>query len=242
MHFHLPKPLHGWREFIGEVGIIVIGVLIALAAEQLVDDLHWRNEVSDFRTAVRAEISGDLATYTFRTDENRCIVARLDELQRWLDSWRAGRPLSLTGPIGIPNSLVIRSNVWDSRDASTVAHMTLREKLDYGYLYTEFANNEVHRLDERAAWIALADYDRATELDHQDMMRLQGLITRARLRLRRMTDNSRRFMKRALAMGLTPQPLPDFPVPDRSVCRPILAGGAASADHSSLYAPRNLAD
>jgi hypothetical protein len=30
MHFHLPKPLHGWREFIGEVGIIVIGVLIAL--------------------------------------------------------------------------------------------------------------------------------------------------------------------------------------------------------------------
>ena len=34
MHFHLPKPLHGWREFLGEVGIIVIGVLIALGAEQ----------------------------------------------------------------------------------------------------------------------------------------------------------------------------------------------------------------
>jgi len=30
MHFRLPKPLHGWREFAGEVGIIVIGVLIAL--------------------------------------------------------------------------------------------------------------------------------------------------------------------------------------------------------------------
>jgi hypothetical protein len=29
MHFHLPKPLHGWREFAGEVGIIVVGVLIA---------------------------------------------------------------------------------------------------------------------------------------------------------------------------------------------------------------------
>jgi len=32
MHFHLPKPLHGWREFAGEVGIIVIGVLIVLGA------------------------------------------------------------------------------------------------------------------------------------------------------------------------------------------------------------------
>ena len=37
MHFHLPKPLHGWRAFAGEVGIIVIGVLIALGAQQLVE-------------------------------------------------------------------------------------------------------------------------------------------------------------------------------------------------------------
>lgn len=34
MHLHLPKPMHGSREFVGEVGIIVIGVLIALGAEQ----------------------------------------------------------------------------------------------------------------------------------------------------------------------------------------------------------------
>ena len=40
MHFHLPKPLHGWREFAGEVGIIVIGVLIALGADQLLNDWH----------------------------------------------------------------------------------------------------------------------------------------------------------------------------------------------------------
>ena len=36
MHFHLPKPLHGWREFAGEVGVIVLGVLIALGALALV--------------------------------------------------------------------------------------------------------------------------------------------------------------------------------------------------------------
>ncbi len=46
MHFHLPKPLHGCREFTGHVGIIVIGVLIALGAEQVVEDepsLHGRD-------------------------------------------------------------------------------------------------------------------------------------------------------------------------------------------------------
>ena len=30
MHFHLPNPLHGWRELAGEVAIIVVGVLIGL--------------------------------------------------------------------------------------------------------------------------------------------------------------------------------------------------------------------
>jgi hypothetical protein len=47
MYFQLPKPMHGWRAFAGEVGIIVIGVLIALAAGQLVEWVHTRSEQHD---------------------------------------------------------------------------------------------------------------------------------------------------------------------------------------------------
>ena len=54
--FHLPKPLHGWRELVGEVGIIVVGVLIALAAEQIVETLHWRNQTRETERALRTEI------------------------------------------------------------------------------------------------------------------------------------------------------------------------------------------
>jgi hypothetical protein len=57
MHFHLPKPLHGWRELLGEVGIIVIGVLIALGAEQVVETIHWRNEVAAERASLLTEAS-----------------------------------------------------------------------------------------------------------------------------------------------------------------------------------------
>jgi hypothetical protein len=38
MHVHLPKALHGWRELAKEVGIIVLGVLIALTFEQIVQN------------------------------------------------------------------------------------------------------------------------------------------------------------------------------------------------------------
>jgi hypothetical protein len=59
MHFHLPKPLHGWREFAGEVGIIVLGVLIALGAEQLVDDWAWHKKVKHAEDAMRLELAED---------------------------------------------------------------------------------------------------------------------------------------------------------------------------------------
>ena len=55
MHFHLPKPLHGWREFAGEVAIIVLGVLIALGAEQLLESWRWQVRAQDARERLRAE-------------------------------------------------------------------------------------------------------------------------------------------------------------------------------------------
>jgi len=55
MHIHLPKPLHGWREFLGEVGVIVIGVLLALGAEQLVEALHHHSQVQEAIDKLHAE-------------------------------------------------------------------------------------------------------------------------------------------------------------------------------------------
>jgi hypothetical protein len=65
MHLHLPKPLHGWRSFFGEVGIIVLGVLIALAADQLVEELQWRTKVDRAETAMRLELSEDDAPQAY---------------------------------------------------------------------------------------------------------------------------------------------------------------------------------
>jgi hypothetical protein len=97
MHFRLPKPLHGWREFAGEVGIIVVGVLIALAAEQVVETLHWRTEAREFRHAVDHELALDLGTFRFNQLQHDCIGRRLDELQILLDRSRASRGVARLG-------------------------------------------------------------------------------------------------------------------------------------------------
>src|SRR4051812_38991728 len=92
MHFHLPKPLHGWREFIGEVGIIVVGVLIALGAEQVVEQLHNRAAAAETRRAIRAELDTDLAALALRGSIEPCVDRRLSELRGLFAQWeRTGR-------------------------------------------------------------------------------------------------------------------------------------------------------
>ena len=59
MQVHLPKPLHGWRPFAGEVGVIVLGVLIALAAQQAVESFQWRDKVGRAEAAMRLELAED---------------------------------------------------------------------------------------------------------------------------------------------------------------------------------------
>src|SRR4051794_2283493 len=81
MHLHLPKPLHGWRALAGEVGIIVIGVLIALGAEQLVEAWHWRAQATEARTALRDEIGRDNLPQAYtRLAIAPCLSAKLDQL------------------------------------------------------------------------------------------------------------------------------------------------------------------
>lgn len=65
MHIHLPKPLHGWREFIGEVGIVFLGVLIALGAEQILEAWHWSHK--------RAEVQANL--FTEMRDDNGVMAS-----------------------------------------------------------------------------------------------------------------------------------------------------------------------
>ena len=43
MRIQLPKPMHGWRAFVGEVGVIVLGVLLALGAQQAVEEMRIRD-------------------------------------------------------------------------------------------------------------------------------------------------------------------------------------------------------
>ena len=85
MHVRLPKPLHGWRPFAGEVGIIVLGVLIALGLEHIASSVRDRANAREAHQAVYAEIKQNLSYMKARMATQACVERRLDEIGALLE-------------------------------------------------------------------------------------------------------------------------------------------------------------
>ena len=227
MHFHLPKPLHGWRAFVGEVGIIVIGVLIALGAEQFVETLHWRSKASDFREAVNHEVSVDLGSYRFSLLQQPCVRRRLDELQTYLDRSRDGVTVHLAGKIGEPIPFPEYRSVWDNKDAQVVEHIPVEERLKYAQWYDEFHLTTNIEQAETETWHKFAPFEEPGPLTLEDRRQLHSLIVQARNLSSAMDVNWPFAQKLAASLRLKPEyptGSSDFErfIPRFDICKPIL--------------------
>ena len=80
MQFNLPKPLHGWRQFAGEVGIIVLGVMIALGAGQVAETISWHQRADSATEALRKEVGDHYGYASEAVVAQPCIDAQLQVL------------------------------------------------------------------------------------------------------------------------------------------------------------------
>src|SRR4051812_5836720 len=153
MHFHLPKPLHGWRAFAGEVGIIVIGVLIALGADQLVEDWHWKTEVAAERKSLLQEAADSLDGVKARQAQQKCVDRRLVEIRTVLERHHRGEPLGLIGEIGRPTRQTSTRGTWQIALAGqALAHMSHDQKLAFSGAFGDFELWDKNLLQEGQSW------------------------------------------------------------------------------------------
>lgn len=141
MHVHPPKPLHGWKEFANEIFVIVIGVLIALGFEQVVEQWHWRHEVADARETLQSEVGRNLLVMRLAHENAACGDANLDELVRRIKANDvAGVQAFLTMlPKLSGNSVLLRSTNWDTvKDSGLLTHMPPEEKRAFSGAYAVF--------------------------------------------------------------------------------------------------------
>jgi hypothetical protein len=225
MHLHLPKKLHGWREFFKEIGIIVLGVLIALGAEQLVETWHWNRETAEAREALTSELDRNLGRILFMSGQDTCADRRLGEIEKWLKSYRTGQPIPLNDNVSArPIFMMTGSSIWEVvKTGQVAAHMPLADKLAYARIYDVLKSADANLTTQMAAWSSLEELYGAHQLDDQTIQR--GLAKVTAIRYNR-TANSR--LLKALAaeirtLGLNPDNVPN---PDETrvarLCAPAL--------------------
>ena len=153
MEIHRPNPGHDWRELLKEIGIIVIGVLIALGAEQAVETLHWRHRIHDAVEAMRLELRYDDGPQGFiRVAAENCFAQKLDAIQDAVEAGKDRRGIAAYRPL-------IRTwdaEAWTAAVASGVGgHVSADQTVDWSKPYPTIPALQAVNSQERDDWISL---------------------------------------------------------------------------------------
>lgn len=185
---HKGHVFQGWREFLKEVGIIVLGVLIALGAEQAAVAVHEAGKAARAEALVRDEFALNVAFARERLASTPCMLSRLDELRRVLLKTSDGTALPNLGEIGrIPNR-PFEWEAWTSMvSAGLVDHLSDQRQWAYQHIYLNGGANDAIEQEEQRDWATLYSLSGASRLiDTRTREQLLQVIEQA--------QNTARFM------------------------------------------------
>ncbi|MGD0192697.1 MAG: hypothetical protein ABSD74_18315 [Rhizomicrobium sp.] len=110
MDIHRPKPFHGLREFLKEYGIIVLGVLTALALEQAVEAVRMSRDADSIERNFRTDLQYDLVAAAERAALAPCLQQRIaalrDKLAADAEIWAADPQTYADASKGGPDPLM----------------------------------------------------------------------------------------------------------------------------------------
>jgi hypothetical protein len=171
MHIHKPKALHGVRELLTEIGVIVIGIVIALALEQAVEAVHRHDSAAEARKQVRDELSGNVWRLWEQEHTQACVDSRLNELEHILSGALKSGHIEPGLTVGRPWHHNWESARWTSiTQAGFAAYLPEEESAAYSNLYSLFSNLAADGAKEQDAWANLQSLRYLTEVDKSDAL------------------------------------------------------------------------
>jgi hypothetical protein len=220
MHIHKPKAVGSLREFLSEIGVIVVGIVIALGGEQAVEAMHRAQEAHATEGALREEVGANLMSAAGRVMVGACLKDRLVGLSQSVSQggeWRAS-PLPFTPPgigdskLGLPQVYIAPFGQWNDASwqavlaSGGVAHMGETQIRSYGQYYRYIAILRAEQEHEGAPKSAIEPlaYDEALSPDKRVEMQTQlAVLDRANFET---VGWARQFIERARRDGLQPDP------------------------------------
>ena len=153
MQFHVPKPLHGWRQFFGEIGVIVIGVLIAIGFGQVAEMFNWRAQVREARSALADDMDQSNRVFAYRVAAHDCVARRLSRLDDVIEQSARHQAPEEMGDVFPDIGNALFKNAWEtSRAAQVLAHFDRKTLGLYGSYYVQLDNVQVFMGHEAEDW------------------------------------------------------------------------------------------
>jgi hypothetical protein len=150
------SPSMGWRAFWSEIVIVVLGVVIALAANEAVQDWNWRNKVVDAEARLQGDIAWAFLWAAEKSASQPCIDAQLAAMARTvLESGDTLQPMPLLGSLNLqmvvrmPNR-PYRFPVWDALLADgTASHFATQRQALYARISDGMAMSRTSEVETR---------------------------------------------------------------------------------------------
>jgi hypothetical protein len=225
MEIHRPKAAHSWREFLTEIGTIVLGILIALGLEQSIEALHERQLAHEAQDAIDAEMRGDLDLIAERLSRQACIERRLGEVAGLLAGWQGGKAPPEGLALGDPGDAPLIDQRWQANlNSGRFSRQAAPDQARQADFYTRLRilNDVLQR--EHYAWAQLRTLELGPGLLSPDMRpglteALQGArtdahdfaqVARLQARLSNRALSTSRIANDAAGLG--------------DICRPLATG------------------
>lgn len=136
------NPPHGWNAVAWELGIVTLGVLIALAAQQWAESLNWKSKVAEGSDLLADEAFDNVGTSIEFYAAAPCMLAQVDRARRNLALPATARPPYTLysdefGRFAVRTPLrPLYESTWNSLLADgTMAHMGRQQFSKYARLF-----------------------------------------------------------------------------------------------------------
>lgn len=150
------------KKFVREVGSVVLGVLIALAAAEAAEWVRWQWRIAAGSEAMRAELSGNRFNVAERRAYHSCVSKRLAELGAILAEARRTHRLPDIGKIGDPGRRPTETAAFDAATGEGVLlRMPRTDARDFAIIYRMASYFDQEALAEIQPWATLALMERA---------------------------------------------------------------------------------
>lgn len=215
-HLHVPKPIHGWKQFFNEVAVIAVGIAIALGGEELVSSWHENHQAKKSLAAIKDEIEVNLGRMNARMATADCIDSRLDEVAAYVE-----HPEGRKRPawVGRPQVWTIQTGaVGAARSYGSLTILPREEQMTISNLYSTMEQFADIEKDEQWAWAELRSITEDREVTDIDQASLRRAIQRARYSAWLLRTTTEQAIVEAKPLGVEPAHIRDG---SRSVCVPM---------------------